>query len=269
MKTNSKYEVIARIAGQSLVLAALLAMVLSTASISGAQSNATPPATQAAKPAPAQKAPALAAAKPPAKGESEGIKVHGHWTIEIKNPDGKLVTHREFENSLVNSPIWGNGAGLLAGILDRSATIGPWQITLADPTQTNFVWVYEPNSQAYAGCAAEALQQQQQYGFFDACSNNLSVTGAQYGTNSGFTGSTLTLTGSGVVPQGYPATIGFVATSNWVCPPSQAPSACATGGGGIGAGFTTRTLDGQNGDPAAVPVSAGQTAAVTVVISFQ
>jgi hypothetical protein len=32
--------------------------------------------------------------------------------------------------------------------------------------------------------------------------------------------------------------------------------------------FTTRTLDGQNGDPQPVSVSAGQTIAVTVVISF-
>jgi hypothetical protein len=39
--------------------------------------------------------------KPARKGQSEGIKVHGHWTVEVRNPDGKLVTHREFENSLV------------------------------------------------------------------------------------------------------------------------------------------------------------------------
>ncbi len=35
------------------------------------------------------------------KGLHTGITVHGHWTIEVRNPDGKVVTHREFENSVV------------------------------------------------------------------------------------------------------------------------------------------------------------------------
>ena len=33
-------------------------------------------------------------------GNDEGIKVHGHWTIDVKNPDGTLAHHHEFENSL-------------------------------------------------------------------------------------------------------------------------------------------------------------------------
>lgn len=45
-------------------------------------------------------------------GSHEGIKVHGHWTIEVRNPDGTLVTHREFENSLQPS-----GGALLANII--------------------------------------------------------------------------------------------------------------------------------------------------------
>jgi hypothetical protein len=103
MKTNSNCEVIARIARQSLVFAALLAMVLSTAGISYAQSSAMP-----------AKTPALPAAKPPAKGESEGIKVHGHWIIEVKNPDGKVTAHREFENA-IQVPGMDYLAALLAG----------------------------------------------------------------------------------------------------------------------------------------------------------
>ena len=34
------------------------------------------------------------------KPGDEGIKVHGHWTIDVKNPDGTLAQHHEFENSL-------------------------------------------------------------------------------------------------------------------------------------------------------------------------
>ncbi|HSP63214.1 MAG TPA: hypothetical protein VLQ90_09555, partial [Pyrinomonadaceae bacterium] len=47
--------------------------------------------------------PAKAATSPAVEskgGQKEGIKVHGHWTIDVRNPDGTLVTHREFENDL-------------------------------------------------------------------------------------------------------------------------------------------------------------------------
>ena len=33
--------------------------------------------------------------------QQEGIKVHGHWTIEVRGPDGRLVERRQFENALV------------------------------------------------------------------------------------------------------------------------------------------------------------------------
>jgi hypothetical protein len=101
MKTNGKHEVIAGIARQSLVLAALLAMVLSAASISQAQSSAIPAAAPAVKPAAAPaKAPALPTAKPPAKGQQQGITVSGRWVIEVRNPDGKVTAHTEFENAI-------------------------------------------------------------------------------------------------------------------------------------------------------------------------
>ena len=33
-------------------------------------------------------------------GPREGIKVHGHWTIVVKNPDGTVAQRREFDNDL-------------------------------------------------------------------------------------------------------------------------------------------------------------------------
>jgi hypothetical protein len=63
----------------------------------------------------------------PAHGPREGIKVHGHWTIEVRNPDGKLVTHREFENSLItNAPL--AGPLTLSTALGRASTIGLWLV---------------------------------------------------------------------------------------------------------------------------------------------
>jgi hypothetical protein len=59
-------------------------------------------------------------------GPHEGIKVHGHWTIEVHNPDGTLANHREFENSLDANA----GAAALASPLARRAVGGLWLVTL-------------------------------------------------------------------------------------------------------------------------------------------
>jgi hypothetical protein len=36
-----------------------------------------------------------------APGMQEGVKVHGDWVIEVRNPDGKLAHRREFKNALM------------------------------------------------------------------------------------------------------------------------------------------------------------------------
>ncbi len=59
--------------------------------------------------------PPVAQSAPPAgqstpKGPHEGIAVHGHWTIEVRNPDGSLVRRVEFENSLDPGFTWVDGA---------------------------------------------------------------------------------------------------------------------------------------------------------------
>ena len=79
-------------------------------------------------------APSLAAAKTsesktapaaPAKGTHEGIQVHGHWTIEVSNPDGTVTAHREFENA-----IQGIGQSYLGGLLGGYVTPGGLVIAL-------------------------------------------------------------------------------------------------------------------------------------------
>jgi hypothetical protein len=56
----------------------------------------------------------------------QGLKVHGHWVIDIRNPDGTLAQHHEFENSLEASA-QGSMVGLLSGYL----VPGDWMIVLA------------------------------------------------------------------------------------------------------------------------------------------
>lgn len=60
-------------------------------------------------------------------GATQGIKVHGHWVIDVKNPDGTLATHREFENSLTGA---GQGQLLLAGLLSGYYVAGDYAIEL-------------------------------------------------------------------------------------------------------------------------------------------
>jgi hypothetical protein len=69
---------------------------------------------------------AVAGEKPSGDGSHEGIKVHGHWTIEVRNPDGTLVTHREFENSYV-------GGSFLPALLNHQSVASPsWFVAFGD-----------------------------------------------------------------------------------------------------------------------------------------
>ncbi len=63
----------------------------------------------------------------PAGGPSEGIKVHGHWTIEVREPDGTLVSRTEFENALAPDMGQGSGAQFLTRLLSRDAAVGKWK----------------------------------------------------------------------------------------------------------------------------------------------
>ena len=60
---------------------------------------------------------------PGPRGPSDGIKVHGHWTIELTNPDGSVAGRHEFENALLNQ-----GARVLATLLQGSAPRGFWVV---------------------------------------------------------------------------------------------------------------------------------------------
>jgi hypothetical protein len=204
-------------------------------------------------------------------GRSEGITVSGRWTIEVRNPDGKLVSRREFENSLAPNNIWNTvgGAGLLAGLLASGITPGSWMVVFSDTagdgtSLTNIIGTVQPNSVA---------AQQNFCPTPTTCSTNLSVTSGSLATNPGI----LTFSGSTIVPPGYPSQIGWVATVAIPCQTSESPETCYDQFVGSVAGpipFTALALDGNTtagaaaGDPNPVAVTPGQTVEVTVVISF-
>lgn len=69
-----------------------------------------------------------------APGTSEGITVHGHWVIEVREPDGALVSRHEFDNALGYG-----GAETLAELLARDVSMGWWQIEV-DTISDGYHW---------------------------------------------------------------------------------------------------------------------------------
>jgi hypothetical protein len=49
------------------------------------------------------------------------MKVHGHWIIGVKNADGTLAHHHEFENALQY-----DGENLQTALFSGYAVIGGW-----------------------------------------------------------------------------------------------------------------------------------------------
>jgi hypothetical protein len=57
----------------------------------------------------------------------QGVKVHGHWVLQVKNPDGTLGDRREFDNSLVTTNNSGNenaGSSLMVAMLSGNVAVG-------------------------------------------------------------------------------------------------------------------------------------------------
>jgi hypothetical protein len=182
-------------------------------------------------------------------GEHEGIKVHGHWTIEVRNPDGKVVTHREFENALTSL-----GAASLASILAAGLTPGGWQILLAGSPQPCFESL---NAAGPSNCAIDSIPGRLPPGATSAFAT-LQVSAAA---------GQLTLNGTAVA--GEAGNVAHVYTNLYTCAASTPPMSCATSFAGIALNQFTAANSASTPSPfAAVTVAQGQTIAVTVVISF-
>jgi hypothetical protein len=225
-----------------------------------ANNEAAPPAgTLQAVKQPAESVGEEEATASPAKPGGEGIKVHGHWVIDVRNPDGTLAQHRVFENSLQSG-----GSSVLVGMLGGYWVAGDIAILLFPPTgpgicpangcaivqsATTFMGSYACNSPLF-NC-------------FVGLSKTVNVIAPPY---------SLVLSGQLTAPQ--TGTIGGVATELGVCgdvsvlspDTTITPSACTalspTAPGAVGTPGFTNTF------PAPISVSAGQIVQVTVTISF-
>ena len=174
--------------------------------------------------------------------QNEGIEVHGHWTIEVRNPDGSLVDSHEFENALENS-----GKERLAEFLAREYSVGGWMIRTGNTAVANNPFYDPEDSGAFelgqifeegAGVDPEPWR------FFD-----LTVS-----TNNGLT---LTLNGTAIAQRD--GSISFVETLvNRIA--ATLPPASDYSMGAFP--FTKKIL------AAPIAVSTGQYIVFTVVISF-
>ena len=182
-----------------------------------------------------------------AGSRTEGIKVHGHWTIDVRNPDGSLVSHHEFENALTAS-----GIQQLANILAGRRAPGGWVIRIAGQGG--------PCLNPVNGSARACIMFEPPLGLTPDNSETFSTlvvvprSGVELSASS-----TATASGS----------LDIRSVDTWVesCPSNFTPSNCMAVTGLVGPGqplptFTSHTL------AAPIALSTGQIVQVKVVISF-
>lgn len=140
----------------------------------------------------------------PAGAQSEGVQVHGHWTIEVRNPDGSLANRQEFDNALTAA-----GGLALANVLTRNDTVGPWMIRLSGPDSP---W-YE------SGGPANGLINEPGWGCssYNYCSATLTVTLVPWPPK-------MVLRGNITASQN--GNINRVETMLWLCNNTLSPSTC-------------------------------------------
>jgi hypothetical protein len=185
--------------------------------------------------------------RPTGNGSHEGIKVHGHWTIEVRNPDGTLVTHREFENSFA-----GAGAYPLTTVLARANAVGGWLISLS-------------GGPSAGACPGSGVGLSSGDCVIEDSANTITGTGIFHTlavTTPTNTAGLNTLQLAGTATAGGAGQISIVNTIINVCPGGTGCEP-AVSGIYVSAGY----LFTQAGITA-IPISSGQTIAVTVNISF-
>jgi len=190
-----------------------------------------------------------------------GLKMHGHWVIDVKNPDGKLVEHRDFENSLSAS-----AQGILVGMLMGQFVPGNYMIAMGAQTGN------APCVAVFQFCGiAQGLTTSPATNYCTAyyCSYNLTVN-PNFGTS--FSGP-YSIVMAGSITANQTGTIGTVYTIYSACstvpvgtnpttPVNVSPSTCVN--------TTTNVWVGPLSAAAItpVPVNVGQIIQVSVTITF-
>jgi len=98
---------------------------------------------------------------------SEGITVHGRWMIEVRDPDGTMVSRTEFDNALTTS-----GATAMRDLITGSATVS------SDPFLGSSWWLLLVDSLALCSVGQTLVQG----GCFDVTPAGADLTDLPNGT---------------------------------------------------------------------------------------
>jgi len=220
----------------ALALAFMLAVaVLSTGSEAAAEASSE--GGSAGQAAPSQ-----------AGDQAEGIKVHGHWIVEVRDPDGSLVERQEFDNALLQS-----GSQILTRILGRDQSVGNW--TLRTLSQSS------PVCENPAGTPIDTCFIAEPGDPFAAAQNHYFET-----LSVGISGSApFSLNLSGYLTAQRDGTIESVFSVVNSCGSATAPDACVGAAAPI---FEQQSVLTFTNLPSPVAVLTGQQVLVNVVISF-
>jgi hypothetical protein len=160
----------------------------------------------------------------------QGMKVHGHWVINISNPDGTVVQHHEFENSLE-----GSAQGFMVGLLSGYMVPGDWMIVLgaqSGPAACDATYEFcglihnaaTYPAQGYCGiyyCTGSTLSYAYNFGTGFAGPYSIVLTGSITANQTGTVGSVYTLLNTC-------ANIGYSATADPSSIETSSPTACVT-----------------------------------------
>jgi hypothetical protein len=208
-------------------------------------------------------------AQKPADGMHQGLTMHGHWIIDIKDPDGTPRQHHEFENSIQY-----DGQNYLIGLMSGYGAAGPWEIYFSNAGATTAGSPCNTGNYPYCAIVYSTTTTPGQFACsIYTCASGLTIT-PTFGA-----GPTLTLSGSIAATQA--GTIGFVATGMNACGQTGvasfptaistvSPATCYTSpnggtnsiGNDFGGTATSTTLS------APISVAKGQLMQITVVLSF-
>jgi len=233
----------------SPVIVAIVIVIVIAAGQPSSTARGISDVQEAAQVAAVQPANTTSAEAQPARapeGSGDGIQVHGHWTIVVRDPDGTIADVREIENAL--DP---NGAIALAYWLGRSNYVGYWSIHVYEAA-ANGVAVGPCVSSSGGGAWCKLVEPTAETADTWRFPNlQVSVPTAQSSPNQ------FKLVLSGSATAGKAGSINTVFTSVGSCQSSQ--TLCS----GVVA-FTAKQFPANS----TISVQPGQQIQVTVVISF-
>lgn len=203
----------------------------------------------------------------PKKPGTEGIRVHGHWLIDLKDKDGKVLEHRDFQNSLQL-----DGGDLLAKVLSGQAVIPSLQIQAGTQGSLPFYTISRTDlaNKGVSGCSASSPG--------PYCVGGLTSTYHQYTHPAGCTTidcyvpSNITLNGSFTavaaitVNSVYTAAIQCSNATTGTALLTLSPASCGAYQLDVGIGTSNVSFTGTAITP--ISVATGEMLAITVILTF-